>query len=409
MKLIRKLYSSKNENDCASSPQQRPQKNNKNNDGTKTENLNPEDTIMQKLKKSNKQASAMPSDELMEWARSLCKKEDLIEWYLNPEFASTVEAFKKLEEAQAKMINAKQPSSTTKFLIASSTSESTEAYPANNSAYDTNDDEAFNDIDFDLDEIRQEAQQPWMSMSNKQNVKVKLVVAEICKSDAQKALRKMLSPILTKMDHQQQFGMFHSALVIGPWYLEWNNSSLCIPRKCYSSAAMLAADLDFGGIEFEINETVEKVSQVIIDWNTNRTYNQKSANCQQFVDELCTALNIPLNFEGPLGEYLNNLRSKGQCELDFPITNEMRVNLEIKESKVRFSTHQELDDFVKDLIVKEPMFKENYPMEWMLLKSFDRAFWLRHFKHSEDAKYMPDPDCPFKDPTVTASLKKEWF
>ena len=52
----------------------------------------PEEAVMQKLKKSNKQAGAMPGDELLEWARSLCIKDDLVEWYLNPEFASTVEA-----------------------------------------------------------------------------------------------------------------------------------------------------------------------------------------------------------------------------------------------------------------------------------------------------------------------------
>lgn len=188
-----------------------------------------------------------------------------------------------------------------------------------------------------------------------------------------------------------------------------DNSSLCIPRKCYSSAAMLAADLDFGGIGFEINETIEKISSVIIDWNVNKVYNQSSANCQQFVDDICKALGIKLNFEGPLGEYLNNLRTRGECELDFPITPEMRVNLSIKESKKRFQNHQDLDDFVKELLTKEPMFQENYPMEWMLLKSFDRAFWLRHFKHATDPNFQPDPDCPFKDPTMTASFKKEWF
>lgn len=364
----------------------------------KIENARPEETIVSKLKKGNRQAGSMPNDELLEWARSLCIKEELVEWYLNPEFASTVEAFKKLEETQATVVKS-QTQSTSMF---SSTSESQSDFPTKNSEED-----GLNDIDFDLEEIEKENSQPFMKLS--QTVKVKLVVAEICKSDAQKAIRKMLSPILTKIDHQQQFGMFHSALVVGPWYLEWNNSSLCIPRKCYSSAAMLAADLDFGGAGFEINDTIDKISKVIIDWNLNKTYNQQSANCQQFVDDLCKALGVPINFEGPLGEYLNNLRSRGECELDFPITPDMRVNLDIKEAKKRFHTHQELDDFVKFLIGKEPMFMENYPMEWMLLKSFDRAFWLRHFKHPDDPKFLPDPHCPLGDPTVTTSFRREWF
>jgi hypothetical protein len=386
---------SKNESNNATSPV-----NNKRNKDNQQQQR-PEDTIVMKLKKGNRQAGSMPNDELLEWARSLCIKEELIEWYLNPEFASTAEAFKKLEEAQAQII--KSNSNNTGTGLFSSTSESSHENPHQSQM----EQEDLNDIDFDLDEIVKENEQPFMKLN--QTVKVKLVVAEICKSDAQKAIRKMLSPILTKIDHQQQFGMFHSALVVGPWYLEWNNSSLCIPRKCYSSAAMLAADLDFGGLGFELNDTIEKISQVIIDWNVNKVYNQQNANCQQFVDELCKSLGVPIHFEGPLGEYLNNLRRRGECEIDFPVTPDMRVNLDIREAKKRFHTHQELDDFVKMLIEKEPMFQENYPMEWMLLKSFDRAFWLRHFKHQEDSKFTPDPDCPFHDPTQTASFKREWF
>lgn len=101
---------------------------------------------------------------------------------------------------------------------------------------DSSEQSAFNDIDYDIENIKVENELSCMKVGKK--IKVKLVIAEICKSSAQKAIRKMLSPILTKLDLQQQFGMFHSALIIGPWYLEWNNSSLCIPRKCYSNTGM---------------------------------------------------------------------------------------------------------------------------------------------------------------------------
>lgn len=52
--------------------------------------VDPVDTIINKLKKGNKQAGNMADEELREWASSLCKEQDLIEWYLNPEFASTI-------------------------------------------------------------------------------------------------------------------------------------------------------------------------------------------------------------------------------------------------------------------------------------------------------------------------------
>ena len=51
------------------------------------------------------------------------------------------------------------------------------------------------------------------------------------------------------------------------------------------------------------------------------------------------------------------------------------------------------------------------------MKSFDRAFWLRHFKTPENKLYQPKQSeikgicgCPFDDPVSTNSLGgKEWF
>jgi hypothetical protein len=363
-----------------------------------------EEAVITKLKKGNKQAQSMPEDELREWARSLCIKEDLIEWYLNPEFATTIKLFDKLEEVQQNAPNGPVKGG----LNFASKSEVVETAPKNK----IDDDDAFNDIDFNISDIKKESEQSYMKVGKK--IKIKLVVAEICKSDAQKAVRKMLSPILTKLDLQQQFGMFHSALVIGPWYLEWNNSSLCIPRKCYSSAAMLACDLEFGGklgkVGFDLDDTIQKVSDVIIDWNVNRAYDQRTANCQQIVDEVCKALGIDLNFQGPLGEYLNRLRESGQCDLSYTLDDDVRQSYNIKDKVKQFHTHRDLDEFIYYLLEQNPEFEDKHPMEWGLLKSFDRAFWLRHFKNPEDKKFQQhEKECPFKDPTITASIKKDWW
>ena len=178
----------------------------------KNKGISDEDSVLNKLKKSNKQAQNMPEDELREWARSLCIHNELKEWYLNPEFATTVEQFEKLEKVNASALNAGKKSETGMFV---STSESSEVKPSSDP---NNDPFNLDDIDFDLEEIRKDAAKPFMQVGKK--IKIKLIIAEICKSDTQKALRKMLSPILTKLDYQQQFGMFHSALVVGPWYLE---------------------------------------------------------------------------------------------------------------------------------------------------------------------------------------------
>ena len=85
---------------------------------------------------------------------------------------------------------------------------------------------------------------------------------------------------------------------------------------------MLAADLEFGDVELDLEDTIEKIAKVVINWNVNKVYNQNENNCQQFVDEVCNELGLNLDkiLQGPLGQYLKSLRQKGQCDITFPIT-----------------------------------------------------------------------------------------
>lgn len=57
-----------------------------------TKKMKPEDIIIAKLKKGNRQALSMPEEELREWAQSLCIESELKEWYLNPDFAAVQNA-----------------------------------------------------------------------------------------------------------------------------------------------------------------------------------------------------------------------------------------------------------------------------------------------------------------------------
>lgn len=59
-----------------------------------------------------------------------------------------------------------------------------------------------------------------------EQVTVKLIVTEIVHSDKQKSMRRILSPVVSSIPNLgSDFGMFHTALIIGPWYLEWTDSS----------------------------------------------------------------------------------------------------------------------------------------------------------------------------------------
>lgn len=101
---------------------------------------------------------------------------------------------------------------------------------------------------------------------------------------------------------------------------------------------------------------------------------------------------------------------------------------DLDKSEFLFTTHKELDLFVTSLKQKSSTFQLDYPSEWGLLKSFDRAFWLRHIRNPEEEDWAPVTEmrtikidngpghpkkkeemsvcaCAFKDPRTTKSFR----
>jgi len=90
-----------------------------------------------------------------------------------------------------------------------------------------------------------------------------------------------------------------------------------------------------------------------------------------------------------MAEFLKQLREKGGCEMFFPMDADFREKFALKEKRMVFNTHEDLDKFVADLVAKEPDFETVHKAEWAMLKSFDRSFWLRHYKFDKDPKWEP--------------------
>lgn len=120
------------------------------------------------------------------------------------------------------------------------------------------------------------------------------------------------------------------------------------------------------------------------------------------------------------GTFLKKIREEGKCEMEFEMDFEFRQKFNIKEKKVKFNTHLELDKFVMDLMKIDLELELKYKHEWALLKrfllifihlfcSFDRAFWLRHYKFPTNDKWTPYKEdeckCPFGDPSETYSIR----
>lgn len=391
--MLKKIFSSGN--DRNSEDMGPPKKN-------KMKAVSPEEVIIAKLKKNNRQAKDLSPEDLRDWAITLSVPDELREAYLNTDFLETLKMYKEMNIKGEQLEEKLKESGGGILSSLQSRSTGDEARPVQH------DDE--DDYDSDEDENLKEMEEVQNMADFYQvgkNIRVKLVIAEICKSNSAKKLRQFLAPALTKFDRLPTFGMFHSALVIGPWYIEWNNSSLCIPRKVYSNAALISADLSsLGGQEFKLEEVRKKLSEIITEWNVSRQYNQKENNCQVFVEEVLSKIGIKSNFGGALGIFLKRLKEAGVCEISFSPPPEMREKLSLKEAKYMFETHKQLDEFVHMLIEREPEFQSKYAAEYNFLKSFDRAFWLRHYKNDKDEKYAccdPPRNCPFGDPQSTFS------
>jgi len=248
-------------------------------------------------------------------------------------------------------------------------------------------------------------------------IKIKLVLTEISQSEKQKKLRRLISPFTSTFGIGPKLGLFHSSLIVGPWYLEWTNKSLCVPKKVFSSAALIAVDIENALDIMDVDFVIDKVSDVIIRWNCVCKYDQSINNCQVFVDDILAHLGIDqLKFKGQLGNYLKDMRTFGVCEPVFHVSSELHKVTGISQSKIKFETHHELDEFVNDILKKYPKFFISFPGDADLLKSFDRAFWLKNFKNKEEDSFKPamknskSENCPFLNPTVTKSFGgNEWF
>jgi hypothetical protein len=256
-----------------------------------------------------------------------------------------------------------------------------------------------------------------------QKIPVKLVVTEIVHSDKHKSIRRILSPVVSSIPSlSSDFGMFHTSLIVGPWYLEWTDSSLCIPKKISSSMALLSMDVETLSIPKQsIQVLTDRLAQVVVDWNVNKTYlnfgltkKPNEGNCQDFIQAVLEKLEISPQFTGALAHFLNEMKIKGKCEMEFTPDAAFKQKFNLSKDKYTFATHRELDEFVHQLMVICPTFKLDHENERVLLKSFDRAFWLRHFKKPDAEQFLPGyvdlqtkefvHKCPFDDPRDTGTM-----
>lgn len=193
--------------------------------------------------------------------------------------------------------------------------------------------------------------------------------------------------------------------------------------------AILAMDVETLCVaSSSLPQIADKLAQLIVEWNVNYHYknytilkteeqkkNEKEANCQDFCMVVLEKLGVKPNFNGALKRYLEDMRKFGVCEMVFRPKKNFRQIFGLEKKSYQFTTHEELDQFVLSLKQKSPTVSIDFPNEMALLKSFDRGFWVRHFKSPERDEYKSlmgvdsttkalKSNCPFKDPRETGTM-----
>jgi len=238
---------------------------------------------------------------------------------------------------------------------------------------------------------------------------VKLVVSDMVNTVANKRMRRLISPVLQQIwlgENFREFGIFHSAVIVGPWYLEWNASSLVEPREIYSRRAILCLDIADDVTCFEtMEELAENLSFLVTNWNRKMYFSRykrspHQANCQDFVEDVLETLRVQKSYNsGAVGHYIKKMISGGLCEMHFSPSRKFRKAFKMKKKKYEFETHGELDKFVHDIITGDANAQNKCQNEWDLLRGFDRAYWLRYQKKQSLAPNQPrEGGCPFGVP-----------
>lgn len=254
--------------------------------------------------------------------------------------------------------------------------------------------------------------------------RIKLIITENIRDQKMKKLRSLfgvglkVAPISLDSIH---FGFFHVALAIGPLQFDWNDSGFVHVRKTYSANVILCLDIDDLTIEeMQLKEFTKDLSKRILYWNVNQKYDSVKSNCQHFVLDMLKYMGREeYKFGSHTQKFLDRMKFKGEFQMKFEFDTKFQktfsdvlketekegegeggeqehTGLDVKNTTFYPKNHNDIDTFLLQLLKVCPSFQTEYSSEYELLKGFDRAFWMRHFRNQQDQNTIQSKEgCPF--------------
>jgi len=167
--------------------------------------------------------------------------------------------------------------------------------------------------------------------NDEQNIQVRLVFTEQVNT-RDYGHRMILCPLMTHPNTDffgpipllqgtaQQNKKITTALVVGSWYLEWNEYSIVVPKRCYHLVYKTICDKDWIVVQGPpLNITSHRLAKIICKWNGGEdkvlVYDRITCNAQHFVDEVLQELELDVSAFGPVEQVVHEVRQHGYKEI----------------------------------------------------------------------------------------------
>eukprot|EP01080_Neovahlkampfia_damariscottae_P012258 gene12258-5843_t len=231
---------------------------------------------------------------------------------------------------------------------------------------------------------------------------VKLILTQMIHNRESIGFEASFSGTISKFstgDKPEKFENFICALIVGPFYLEFTKSSICVPKRINKAMSQIYETIpEFSTIKKPLTEVTSKLSKFISEWNTNYQFvehdpnpKKQESNFYYFVEEILKLFKISTKFRGSLVTFMTEMKEHGDSGASIYPT-EYVVEFEKKFGfsfipKIEY--HDEFDEKLNTIFEKEPDFRKKYPHDFLVFQAIDLGFWIKHHQSPTHEEFLP--------------------
>jgi hypothetical protein len=172
-------------------------------------------------------------------------------------------------------------------------------------------------MEINLEEIKEEGFKQYFVTDNK--IRVEMIIFRK-KTIIQKTIRSYFSPLIRNFEEE---GEINIGLIIGPYFLHWDETSICIPRRISGDVLRNVYDMyyqpDFLDIEVDVSKTMTKLVKLICEWNIKYEYDKNKKNSYHFIETIMKELAIweflgDTSNDRPFYNFLREIKENGTID-----------------------------------------------------------------------------------------------